>query len=419
MSLLRGNDELNHEFPNLTAEEEKEALRLQEIAERAERRALERAQGKTGSAENVMGSENGSSSSITSSNIATVFTSKKGGFESDNGLKSGIALVDITSNTKATFLTKEQRTAIALQKLEAKRTEQINKQKESEVAYNRFVTGKTLEERRREDKFEREKQERERIRRQKEENKEAKELDHEVKAIRDYYLGNVEKKRKITKASDKFAKLFKFDWEADDDTGRNDVNPLYNNRVKVSALFGRGYIAGVDQREQRKESNFLTALSEKRMNEVKRMADSDLNLSEAEKRARAKRLEQAAEALRRHQEDELKELDTQAKLKMGSHWSEKPLDTMTERDWRIFREDFDIRIQGGRATLPLRFWTEGNFPLPVMAAIKDMGYEKPSPIQRQAIPIGQAWRDIIGIVSFFSSFSSSDYDFAIHFTLLL
>lgn len=26
-----------------------------------------------------------------------------------------------------------------------------------------------------------------------------------------------------------------------------------------------------------------------------------------------------------------------------------------------------------------------------------MGYEKPSPIQRQAIPIGQAKRDIIGI----------------------
>ena len=32
-----------------------------------------------------------------------------------------------------------------------------------------------------------------------------------------------------------------------------------------------------------------------------------------------------------------------------------------------------------------------------MEAIQAVGYEKPSPIQRQAIPIGQAQRDIIGI----------------------
>jgi hypothetical protein len=27
------------------------------------------------------------------------------------------------------------------------------------------------------------------------------------------------------------------------------------------------------------------------------------------------------------------------------HWSEKELDMMTERDWRIFREDFNISIK--------------------------------------------------------------------------
>lgn len=70
---------------------------------------------------------------------------------------------------------------------------------------------------------------------------------------------------------------------------------------------------------------------------------------------------------------------------------------MTDRDWRIFREDFDIRIQGGRATLPLRYWKEGNLPSEVMRAIEAVGYEKPSPIQRQAIPIGLARKDIIGI----------------------
>ena len=222
-------------------------------------------------------------------------------------------------------------------------------------------------------------------------------MDHEVQSIRDHYLGGTEKRRKITKHSDKFSKLFQFDWEADDDTGRNDVNPLYNNRMKVSALFGRGYVAGVDQREQRKESSFLSALSEKRIVEAKRLEDADNNLTDKDRRDRARHRDQAAEALRRRQADELVDLDTRTQAKSGLHWSDKALADMTERDWRIFREDFDIRIQGGRATLPLRYWNEGGFPVEVMKAIEEMGYEKPSPIQRQAIPIGQAWRDIIGI----------------------
>lgn len=28
------------------------------------------------------------------------------------------------------------------------------------------------------------------------------------------------------------------------------------------------------------------------------------------------------------------------------HWSEKSKDEMTERDWRIFREDYNITIKG-------------------------------------------------------------------------
>ena len=28
------------------------------------------------------------------------------------------------------------------------------------------------------------------------------------------------------------------------------------------------------------------------------------------------------------------------------HWTEKPLDQMKERDWRIFREDFSIAARG-------------------------------------------------------------------------
>ena len=50
-----------------------------------------------------------------------------------------------------------------------------------------------------------------------------------------------------------------------------------------------------------------------------------------------------------------------------------PSQEMTDRDWRIFREDFDIRIQGGRATLPLRYWKEGNLPSEIIRAIEAVG----------------------------------------------
>lgn len=36
----------------------------------------------------------------------------------------------------------------------------------------------------------------------------------------------------------------------------------------------------------------------------------------------------------------------------------KPLEEMTERDWRIFREDNDILIKGGRVPHPIRSWDE-------------------------------------------------------------
>jgi ATP-dependent RNA helicase DDX23/PRP28 len=262
-----------------------------------------------------------------------------------------------------------------------------------------FYEGKSLEDRQREERRKKDQELREKELREKEENKNTGERDHEIKGIREQYLGGGEKKRKIIKPSDKFAKLFQFDWEETDDTSRSDMNPLYNNRVKINALFGRGYIAGVDQKEQRKESSFLMSLSEKRLLEQQKMQDAmiEQQLSENQKRERTKALEQAKEEFRKKRLLEINSLDNVADSLMGKHWSDKALADMTDRDWRIFREDFDIRIQGGRATLPIRYWKEAEFPASVMKAIESAGYEKPSPIQRQAIPIGLSHRDIIGI----------------------
>lgn len=70
---------------------------------------------------------------------------------------------------------------------------------------------------------------------------------------------------------------------------------------------------------------------------------------------------------------------------------------MKDRDWRIFREDFSISTKGGNIPLPLRNWVESPICERLKSIITEVGYKDPTPIQRQAIPIGLQNRDIIGI----------------------
>ena len=83
---------------------------------------------------------------------------------------------------------------------------------------------------------------------------------------------------------------------------------------------------------------------------------------------------------------------------------EKPIDQMTPRDWRILRENFEITVRGGQAPPPMRSFAESPAPyLPqvhptLLDAIYNVfRFKEPSPIQRQAIPIGLQRRDLIGI----------------------
>jgi len=76
--------------------------------------------------------------------------------------------------------------------------------------------------------------------------------------------------------------------------------------------------------------------------------------------------------------------------------SKKSFNEMTERDWRIFREDHDIIIRGGRVPYPMRNWYEGDLPNFIIEAVKLANYKKPTPIQIQGIPIGLERRDMIG-----------------------
>ncbi|KAI0565688.1 DEAD box RNA helicase [Gracilaria domingensis] len=87
-------------------------------------------------------------------------------------------------------------------------------------------------------------------------------------------------------------------------------------------------------------------------------------------------------------------------LRDARHWSEKPRTQMSDRDWRIFREDYLITVRSSNAPAPnpARNWDETCLPPKLQNLIKRVvKYERPSPIQMASIPIGLAKRDCIGL----------------------
>ena len=56
------------------------------------------------------------------------------------------------------------------------------------------------------------------------------------------------------------------------------------------------------------------------------------------------------------------------------HWSEKNLENMLDRDWRIFREDFNISTKGGHIPNPLRHWKEAPLSQEILDVIANLGY---------------------------------------------
>ncbi|KAJ1512096.1 DEAD (Asp-Glu-Ala-Asp) box polypeptide 23 [Coelomomyces lativittatus] len=259
--------------------------------------------------------------------------------------------------SKPKFLSKEERAKLALEnrvkEVELIRTKQIEEKKSREEY---FQTVKSIaredEDRRRRSTRYREEPRSRRDRRSPSPIRSSKDTESknaeaaknltqdELVSIRERYMGAERKKRKIRRMNDR---RFVFDWDEGEDTSA-DANPLYNHRVEYSA-FGRGHLGGIDPDDKDYKKN------------GRRESNSSAH----------------------------------------RHWSQKSLSEMKERDWRIFKEDFDISTKGGQIPNPLRSWKESDIPEKVLKVIEQIGYTKPTPIQRQAIPIGLQNRDIIGI----------------------
>jgi len=162
---------------------------------------------------------------------------------------------------------------------------------------------------------------------------------------------------------------FVFDWDAREDTAV-DYNPIYKEKHQIQ-FFGRGHIAGIDINKQKTEqSKFYGNLLDNRRTQ-----------GEKDRETARLKSDQAKDEKRRYDE---------------RHWSEKTLDEMAERDWRIFKEDYNISTKGGNIPHPLRSWDESGLEKGILDVIRAAGYKEPTPIQRQAIPIGLQNRDIIG-----------------------
>ncbi|CAH3131190.1 unnamed protein product [Pocillopora meandrina] len=275
---------------------------------------------------------------------------------------------------KPTFLTKEQRAMEALKRRQQQVEEQRKKTEGERQMREKFLREAQYS---REDEVERERRER-RERREKnltEEEAESekaklrkeKDQEKEIQAIKERYLGGVKKRKKIRRLADR---KFVFEWDTGEDTAV-DYNPIYTDRHQIQ-LFGRGHIGGIDIKWQKKETGkFYQEMLEKRR-------------TQEEKNQEASRIKKQRDLEKQRAFDD-------------RHWSKKSLEEMCERDWRILREDFTISTKGGKIPHPLRSWKESTLPKDILDIVDKLGYEDPTPIQRQAIPIGLQNRDIIGV----------------------
>jgi len=205
--------------------------------------------------------------------------------------------------------------------------------------------------------------------------KKASEQGVEAEMIKHRYMGadtntstfSAKKKRKRTTE-----KKFNFEWNTEEDTSP-DYNPLYQTRAEGTSLFGRGRLGGfADDTNDTMAKAYARAIEERDPEAGRERA---LEILEMERRRR----------------------EEGGRNGIDKHWSEKKLEQMRERDWRIFKEDFNIATKGGSIPNPMRTWEEAHLPKRLMDIVDSVGYTEPSAVQRAAIPIALQSRDLIGV----------------------
>jgi ATP-dependent RNA helicase DDX23/PRP28 len=280
--------------------------------------------------------------------------------DNDNQSSTTLSNVEVSSSNneqpqQPVYLTKQQRAILAKQERmkaqEEKRLKMEKLRKERENAVNRQL--------------------------EQQQNSTSMIANEELKDIQAEYLGLKKPNKRKLKSSDRHK--LAFGWNEKDDTSR-DLNPLYDKKFEPSIMFGRGRLAGVDTAEQRKSRQAYDELLTARLQNEAQSAQQQLVALQESKRQKKKR-----------------RLDIANGSISGKHWTDKTLSEMDSRDWRIFREDFEITVKGGKVPNPIRNWDESPLPDEIVQTAKRLNFEKPTPIQMQCIPIGLENRDLIGL----------------------
>ncbi|KAL2182716.1 P-loop containing nucleoside triphosphate hydrolase protein [Thermothelomyces heterothallicus CBS 203.75] len=80
-------------------------------------------------------------------------------------------------------------------------------------------------------------------------------------------------------------------------------------------------------------------------------------------------------------------------------WVEpQELSQMTEEEAAELRMELDgIKVSGKNVPKPVQKWSQCGLTRPILDVIEGLGYEKPTPIQMQALPVIMSGRDVIGV----------------------
>lgn len=70
---------------------------------------------------------------------------------------------------------------------------------------------------------------------------------------------------------------------------------------------------------------------------------------------------------------------------------------MSPAEVAALRKELDVRVEGNDAPRPVQEWSQLNFDESLNKELKKHGFEKPTPIQCQALPAALSGRDVIGI----------------------
>lgn len=192
---------------------------------------------------------------------------------------------------------------------------------------------------------------------------------------------------------------FRFEWDADDDTNVDADDSLYGVLRKrsfsgTSATHRHRWVAEVPENELLRGTPYKESSDLHQRRKARRV-----NSGEAGS-AKPGSNELSSKDYGRDRGTREPRVGEAGASSGGRHWSEKKRANMSERDWAIFREDNNIAVRGGtsEAARPARDWGETGLPSDILHLVCTVaGYEKPSPIQMAAIPVGLRRCDLIGL----------------------